>query len=218
MSYEYITKFDSPNYTPEQNVASVFGVPRVLSSITVHHWGDPADAPTFSGTISYLCRPNGNSSAHSVIEAGRVASIINHKDASWHAGSALGNATSLGLECNPRASTPDYETVSEYVADLWVAYGKIPLLPHKYWTATACPGAWNLNRILMTANSYYANKTKTKTPVTSPSTGAKYYTVAKGDTLYSIARKFGTTVPILAKLNGIKSLNIIKAGSKLRVS
>ena len=48
------------------------------------------------------------------------------------------------------------------------------------------------------------------------SRGGKYYTVRKGDTLGAIARRNGTTVKKLARLNGIKGTRI-KAGQKIRV-
>ena len=41
-----------------------------------------------------------------------------------------------------------------------------------------------------------------------------YYTVKKGDTLYSIAKRFGTTVEMLKELNGLKS-NTLSIGQKL---
>jgi LysM repeat protein len=41
------------------------------------------------------------------------------------------------------------------------------------------------------------------------------YTVKKGDTLWEIAKKYGTTVDALAKANNIKNPNLIYAGSKL---
>ena len=45
---------------------------------------------------------------------------------------------------------------------------------------------------------------------------AQYYTVAKGDTLYSISKKFGTDIPTIRKLNGLNS-NLIRPGQQLRV-
>lgn len=42
----------------------------------------------------------------------------------------------------------------------------------------------------------------------------KYYTVKKGDTLYSISKKFNTTVEILKEINGLKS-NALSIGQKL---
>lgn len=48
-------------------------------------------------------------------------------------------------------------------------------------------------------------------------TTKKTYTVKKGDTLGSIARKNGTTVDKLCKLNGLKTSSVLKVGQKLRV-
>lgn len=45
-----------------------------------------------------------------------------------------------------------------------------------------------------------------------------YYTVKKGDTLSGIAKKYGTTVAYLAKLNNIKNVNLIYVNQKLIIS
>lgn len=45
-----------------------------------------------------------------------------------------------------------------------------------------------------------------------------YYTVRKGDTLSGIAKKKGTTVSRLCKLNNIKSTTLLKVGRRLRCS
>lgn len=47
-------------------------------------------------------------------------------------------------------------------------------------------------------------------------TNAQYYTVDTGDTLYSISKKFGTTVQTIKAMNGLTS-NLIKRGMQLRV-
>lgn len=46
-------------------------------------------------------------------------------------------------------------------------------------------------------------------------TGTGGYTIAAGDTLTSLAKKFGTTVQALAAKNGIKNVDLIYAGSKI---
>lgn len=46
---------------------------------------------------------------------------------------------------------------------------------------------------------------------------AKYHTIKKGDTLYSLARKYGTTVDKICDLNGITSKTVLNVGRKLRV-
>jgi LysM repeat protein len=43
------------------------------------------------------------------------------------------------------------------------------------------------------------------------------YKVKKGDTLSAIAKKDNTTVSAIAKLNGIKNVNLIYAGSTLKI-
>lgn len=46
---------------------------------------------------------------------------------------------------------------------------------------------------------------------------AKYHTIKKGDTLYSLAKKYGTTVDKICDLNGITSKTVLNVGRKLRV-
>jgi LysM repeat protein len=48
-------------------------------------------------------------------------------------------------------------------------------------------------------------------------TGAKTYVVQPGDTLYSISRRFGTTVETLAALNGLAPPYTIKVGQTLTI-
>jgi LysM repeat protein len=47
--------------------------------------------------------------------------------------------------------------------------------------------------------------------------GYAIYVVARGDTLKSIANRFGTTMSVLASLNGINNLNLIYVGQRLTV-
>ena len=46
---------------------------------------------------------------------------------------------------------------------------------------------------------------------------AQYYTVQSGDTLSSIAAKYGTSYQTIAQLNGISNPNLIYVGQKLRI-
>lgn len=48
-------------------------------------------------------------------------------------------------------------------------------------------------------------------------TGTRTYVVKSGDTLYGIAAKFGTTIPAIAKLNGIANVSSLKAGQVLQI-
>ena len=53
-----------------------------------------------------------------------------------------------------------------------------------------------------------------KEDVTSKNLDEKYYEVKKGDTLYSVARKFKTSVNVIKEINGLKD-NTISVGQKL---
>ena len=55
-------------------------------------------------------------------------------------------------------------------------------------------------------------------PPAAPSGSAErtYHTVARGDTLFSLARRYGTDVPTILQLNGLDSPTI-RVGQRLRV-
>jgi flagellum-specific peptidoglycan hydrolase FlgJ len=75
------------------------------------------------------------------------------------------------------------------------------------------------------SRDFKVSKTLTKTDtddgevkeyVTSKYLDKKYYEVKKGDTLYSIARKFKTSVDVIKEINGLKD-NTISIGQKLLI-
>lgn len=155
MSYQELTQYNSPNYTPESQVPYVYGMPRTIDGVTYHWWGDPAQQPQFDGIVNWLCRPNGNSSAHVVGEAGRIAWIIDANNAAWHAGNARGNATTVGYECNPRLADGDYEVMGEFHYDMEKSYGKrLPIYVHKEWFNTSCSPI-DKGRIRAVADRYH---------------------------------------------------------------
>lgn len=144
MSYSNITQYDSPNYTS--------GRPYGIKFIVIHWWGDPNTHPTFEGVIKTLCDPSRGASAHYVAEAGRVACIVDPDDRAWNAGDGVGvgskgNDMGIGIECNPRQSDGDYETIAELIRDLRVEYGDLPLIRHRDCSATQCPGSYDLDRL-----------------------------------------------------------------------
>ena len=48
--------------------------------------------------------------------------------------------------------------------------------------------------------------------------GKQYYTIQKGESLSSIAKKYSTTVEQLCRWNNISNPNYIVAGKRIRVS
>lgn len=139
--YDYITSYNSYGYN---GYASI-------DCYVVHWWDSPAKAPTFDGTCNSLCN-NPNGSAHYVVESGRVACLIAPGLRAWHVSSndyqkvMSGiydiNSHSVGIECNPRCTDGDIETLCQLLADLWLDYGVKPIYGHLDFMATECPGTY----------------------------------------------------------------------------
>ncbi len=70
-----------------------------------------------------------------------------------------------------------------------------------------------IKRHYFNVGSHYGMTDKQSKAVTD----AVYYRVKKGDTLGSIARKYGTSVNAICKLNGISSKKVLQIGQRLRV-
>lgn len=152
MAYQEITNYNSPNYSAGRQGRSI-------EYIVIHHWGNPADNPQFDGVCAWLCNPSAQVSAHAVVQAGRVAYLVNDSDTAWCNGTFEANLRGIGIECNPQCSDGDYETIAELVSDYWKAHGRvIPLKRHSDFVATQCPGNYNLTRIYDMAMAYYNGK------------------------------------------------------------
>lgn len=57
----------------------------------------------------------------------------------------------------------------------------------------------------------------TPTSSATPPTGTRWYEVQQGDTLFSLANRFGTTVAALAALNGLSDPSMLRAGTFILV-
>jgi len=58
----------------------------------------------------------------------------------------------------------------------------------------------------------------TKMAPAPPADGsAVYHTIVSGDTLYALARRYGTTVSAICQLNGITVKTTLRPGKKLRM-
>lgn len=144
MSYNWQTQFNSNNFTAARDALAVFGYSREIEGYTLHWWGEPSGNPSYEGVVAYLCRTDGNTSAH-IVTSGtgrRAACIVGFNDVAWHSGSAWGNARTIGIELDPRAREEDKDVFAEVLADLRSALGDKPLYWHSYFTATTCPGVY----------------------------------------------------------------------------
>lgn len=59
---------------------------------------------------------------------------------------------------------------------------------------------------------------KSAQPLAAPAPGRTHHTVARGETLYSIAKRYGLSVDELCRLNNLRQEQPIRAGQKLAVS
>lgn len=228
MTYTLRESRNSKNFTRASDVPFVFGMPRVIEAITIHHWGSLGQR--FEDVENFLCTNNTPTSAHYVVQAGLVSCIVTPDDAAWHSGSPRGNAKTVGLELRPEATDADYQTAAELVRDIRKWAGDIPLLPHNHWFNTACPGKWDLARLDRMARAAAApapvikpaSSTPAKTSKPAPKPAAKpaktnyvadpHWVVEPGETLGQVAAHYGVTVDAIAKYNGIKNVNSIKVG------
>ena len=137
MAYEYITKYNANAYMVGRMSN---GVQYSVDKIIIHHWG--AEGQSFDGVCAWFENPACQTSAHYVVENGRVACLVNLSDTAYHAGDWGANLTSVGIECRPEMSDGDLETVCELVAYLYKVYGELPIYGHKDFSPTACPGKY----------------------------------------------------------------------------
>lgn len=177
----------SPNFTPGSQSVAAYGMPRKIKGVTVHHWGLPEWNQKFGGVADYLSRPNGDTSAHFVVEDGRVACLVSPDDIAWHAGSAEGNATTIGIEMHPRASEGDMLTLASLIRWLEGKYGSLNVYRHQDWSATACPGAYagKIDHIIDLVN-------QSPTPAkTTPSTSSPKTMTIEPVKGYPVTQNFG---------------------------
>ena len=195
-AYTYITKFTSPNQNARNSK---------VKSITIHHWGSRGQE--FDNVVNWLCQKRAGTSAHYVVEAGKVACIVDPDRRAWHAGNSRGNHESIGIECRPEATEGDYATVAALVADLRAVYGNIPLKRHKDWTSTACPGVWDIGKIDRLARGV-------KPSVPSVSTGGASVPAPKPAAPGNLVEdgRWGT-----ATTSALQRLLNSKTGSKLKI-
>lgn len=85
----------------------------------------------------------------------------------------------------------------------------------KYGTTSAAIAA--ANNIVNPNMIYAGQKLIISTGTTPPGTGTRYHVVQPGESLWSIALKYGTTPWKIAAANGISNIHYIYAGQTLRI-
>lgn len=139
MSYQYETQHNAISFTKGREGKAV-------DKIVIHWWGDPAQNPSYEGVVNWFKNPNAGTSAHFVATGTgrRVAQLVDLTNTAWHAGNWSANLTSIGIELDPRCRAEDYDVAAELIADIRSAVGDVPLYWHSNFTATRCPGNYDV--------------------------------------------------------------------------
>lgn len=208
MAYTEITSYNSPNFNKGRQGRGIKG-------ITTHWWDDPIKNPSFEGICNWLCNPRSQVSAHAVVTGTdrRVAWLINCEDTAWHAGNYEANLTQIGLELDPRCRDEDYDVAAELIADLWRAYGKLPVVGHNYWTATRCPGNYDLARLVREAEAKL-NPPKPQLKITREKITVEEYVANKDTQLVNY--ETGETIKKYNKNDVVQVFAVVKIDNQPR--
>lgn len=213
----------SPNYTPMSNKKN--------EVIVIHHMAGKLTVEQCGNVFAPASRKA--SSNYGVDGNGRIGLYVEEKNRSWATSSRAIDSRAITIEVansvaggNWPVSDKAMTSLINLCVDICKRNG-IPRLNytgdksgnlqmHKWYAATGCPGAYLESKFPYIANEVNKRLNGNTTPSLPESSGT--YTVQKGDTLSSIARKYGTTYQKLAELNGIQDPSKIYVGQALKVT
>ncbi|HJB96200.1 MAG TPA: LysM peptidoglycan-binding domain-containing protein [Candidatus Mediterraneibacter intestinigallinarum] len=113
------------------------------------------------------------------------------------------------------ASSPFPSPVPEYITYVIQPGDTLSGIARRYGTTVTA--LTQLNKLSDPDKIYAGNTLKVPENGTGVDSSTQYYTIQPGDTLSEIARRFGTTVSALTRLNGISDPDKIYAGNRIRI-
>lgn len=113
------------------------------------------------------------------------------------------------------ASSPSPSPVPEYITYVIQPGDTLSGIARRYGTTVTA--LTQLNKLSDPDKIYAGNTLKVPENGTGVGSSTQYYTIRTGDTLSEIARRFGTTVSALTRLNGISDPDKIYAGNRIRI-
>lgn len=141
-------------FSPEQ-CKQYYGKPYKPIELHIHWWDDPSKKPSHDGVVAYIKKKTGGS-VNYVVSAGKVTCMVAEENCALTTQS--GNPYGIKLECSPYGTDEDYRTIGQLVADIQRRRGRLPLVPHKRYYNTSCPGTLNLARIQAEADKFNAKE------------------------------------------------------------
>ncbi len=213
----------SPNYTAMSNKKNeVIVIHHMAGKLTVEQCGNVFAPSSRKASSNYGIDGNG-----------RIGLYVEEKNRSWATSSRAIDSRAITIEVANSVAGGNWPVSDKAMASLinlcvdickrngikklnYTGDKNGNLQMHKWYAATGCPGAYLESKFPYIANEVNKRLNGSTTPSLPESSGT--YTVQKGDTLSSIARKYGTTYQKLAELNGIQDPSKIYVGQVLKVT
>ena len=197
-----------------------------ISKITIHHMAGFMSAEECA---KYFARPQRQASSNYCIDEKEIWCSCEEGLRSWCSSNGENDRKAITIECKNSTGAPDwkisdatYKNLISLCVDVCKRNGIKKLVFtgdkngsltfHYMFAATACPGPYIKSKAQQICED--VNRQLNGEPVEEPKEEVAYY-VKKGDTLNSIARRFGTSWTTLARRNNIKNPNLIYVGQKI---
>lgn len=211
-----------------------------IDTITIHCVVGQCTVETLGNIFAPTSRQA--SSNYGVGTDGKIGMYVEEKDRSWCSSNAANDNRAVTIEVASDTKHPyavndrAFAALLDLVTDICKRNGIKKLV----WSTKKADRVNHKNGCNMTVHRDYANKScpgdylynrhgeiaaevnrRLGVADTAPDAGAAQgvtvYTVKKGDTLYRIAAKYGTTYQAIAAYNGIKNPNAIRVGQKIKI-
>ena len=211
-----------------------------IDTITIHCVVGQCTVETLGNIFAPTSRQA--SSNYGVGTDGKIGMYVEEKDRSWCSSNAANDNRAVTIEVASDTKHPyavndrAFAALLDLVTDICKRNGIKKLV----WSTKKADRVNHKNGCNMTVHRDYANKScpgdylynrhgeiaaevnrRLGVADTAPDAGAAQgvtvYTVKKGDTLFQIAAKYGTTYQAIAAYNGIKNPNAIRVGQKIKI-
>lgn len=211
-----------------------------IDTITIHCVVGQCTVETLGNIFAPTSRQA--SSNYGVGTDGKIGMYVEEKDRSWCSSNAANDNRAVTIEVASDTKHPyavndrAFAALLDLVTDICKRNGIKKLV----WSTKKADRVNHKNGCNMTVHRDYANKScpgdylynrhreiaaevnrRLGVADTAPDAGAAQgvtvYTVKKGDTLFQIAAKYGTTYQAIAAYNGIKNPNVIRVGQKIKI-
>ena len=197
-----------------------------ISKITIHHMAGFMSAEECA---KYFARPQRQASANYCVDEKEIWCSCEEGRRAWTSSNGENDRQAITIECKNSTGAPDwkiadstYENLIKLCVDVCKRNGikKLEftgdktgsLTFHYMFAATACPGPYIKSKAQQICDD--VNRQLNGESVEDTKEEVVYY-VKNGDTLSSIARRYGTSWAKLAEKNSIKNPNLIYVGQKI---